>query len=136
MHDVEAMDLKLLYGHEDFTKWDCLNSGGEWVRNELNFDNPAVSIQTLFILQSTEGWVDMLWTGIDSTEIDYYPVRDNKPLAFFFFMISIILFSLFFLNLFVGVVIDTFQREKDILSRNSELNMDQREWISIYTMIL
>lgn len=94
------------------------------MRNELNFDNPAVSMQTLFILQSTEGWVDMLWTGIDSTEIDYYPVRDNKPAAFFFFMASIILFSLFFLNLFVGVVIDTFQREKDILMRNSELNMD------------
>jgi hypothetical protein len=66
----------------------------------------------------------MLWTGIDASEIDYIPIRDNQPSAFFFFMISIILFSLFFLNLFVGVVIDTFKREKDILSRNSELNVD------------
>jgi ABC-type glycerol-3-phosphate transport system permease component len=78
----------------------------------------------------------LLWTGIDAYRIDYQPIRDNNPAAFFFFLTSIILFSLFFLNLFVGVVIDTFKREKDILSRNNELNSEQREWISIYTMIL
>jgi signal transduction histidine kinase len=113
-----------------------LSFGGEWLKYELNFDNAFVSVRTLFILQSTEGWVDLLWTGIDAYKIDYNPIREYNPAAFFFFMASIILFSLFFLNLFVGVVIDTFKREKDILSRNNELNADQREWISIYTMIL
>ena len=40
-----------------FTKWDCLNYGGEWVRPDLNFDSITNSFITLASLQTTEGWV-------------------------------------------------------------------------------
>jgi hypothetical protein len=48
----ETLDFIHLYGHTDthFSKWDCINSGGEWLRHELNFDNALYSVQTLFIL--------------------------------------------------------------------------------------
>ena len=42
-----------------------------------------------------------------------------------------ILGSLFILNLFVGVVIDTFNKEKDKLSNNNHLTRLQHEYLEI-----
>lgn len=53
-----------------------------------------------------------------------------------FFVLSIVMFNLFFMNLFVGVVIDTFNKEKELLSRNHELTDDEREWVNTFIMIL
>lgn len=58
-------------------KWNCLNTGGVWVNPDLNFDNVFVSMESLFVLQSTEGWLDMMWSGIDAYGIDYEPVLNN-----------------------------------------------------------
>ena len=30
------------------TKWDCLNYGGEWVNQDINFDNTINSIMAMF----------------------------------------------------------------------------------------
>jgi hypothetical protein len=60
--EVEHSDE--LFGIE--SKWDCLNTGGVWVNPDLNFDNVFNSMESLFVLQSTEGWVDMMFNGIDA----------------------------------------------------------------------
>jgi len=39
--------------------------------------------------------------------------------------------SLLFLNLFVGVVIETFNKEKETLSLNSMLTNGERDWINV-----
>ena len=44
-------------GWEVKTKWDCFDSGGEWINPVANFDNVATSFQTLFAVATTEGWV-------------------------------------------------------------------------------
>ena len=49
------------------TKWDCLNSGGEWINSIINFDNILFSMMSLFILSSTEGWTDIMYKGVDAT---------------------------------------------------------------------
>lgn len=49
------------------TKWDCLNSGGEWINSITNFDNILVSMMSLFILSSTEGWANIMYSGVDAT---------------------------------------------------------------------
>lgn len=55
------------------SKWDCLNSGGDWVNQIINFDNVIKSMAALFILSSTEGWGDIMFQGVDATDIDYNP---------------------------------------------------------------
>lgn len=47
------------------TRYDCLMYGGEWVNPDFEFDNTATSMLTLLGIQSTEGWVDTMWTQID-----------------------------------------------------------------------
>jgi hypothetical protein len=44
--------------------WDCINHGGEWVNNDFHFDTTMRSVLTLFTLQSTEGWVDNMWSEV------------------------------------------------------------------------
>ena len=51
------------------TKWDCMDYGGEWVNNDDNFDNVPQAMMTLFGMTSTEGWLDVMWNAVDSTEI-------------------------------------------------------------------
>ena len=43
------------------TMWDCINYGGEWIQPDLNFDTTMNSLLTLLTIQSTEGWIDVMW---------------------------------------------------------------------------
>jgi len=85
------------------TKWDCLNSGGTWIRPDQNFDNIFNAILTLFNMSTTEGWTGVMWNGVDSSQLfNQAPHRDRSIAYVFYFMIFIIVGSQFFINLFVG----------------------------------
>lgn len=45
-----------------------------------------------------------------------------------------ILINLLFLNLFVGVVIETFNVEKEKINKNNLLSKQQKIWISVQIM--
>ena len=109
---TEHLGLEYLQERENIlTKWDCLNYGGEWIRPDLNFDSLIDSYMTLSSIMSTEGWVQVLWNIVDSNKVDYSPVKDNKlVLGTIFILTLFFIISLLFLNLFVGVVIETFTR--------------------------
>lgn len=53
------------------TKWDCLNVGGIWQNSPNNFDSSIQSFITLFIMTTTEGWIEFMLEGADSRGIDY-----------------------------------------------------------------
>ena len=73
---------------------------------------------TMFGMITTEGWLDVLFAVVDSNKIDYVPERNLNPGYIIYFSIFMIVGSLFILNLFVGVVISTFNVEKEKLSHN------------------
>ena len=75
-------------------------------------------MMTLFGMMMTEGWMDVMWHAVDSTNIHQVPLRNNNPAFIFFFMFFMIIGTLFILNLFIGVVINTFDKEKEKLSHN------------------
>ena len=111
------------------TAFVCLNLGGEWMNSDSSFDSIQESMITLFEMSSTEGWIEVMWEGVDSVDIMYQPIKNNSFGWVFFFIGFIIIGSLFVLNLFVGVVIDTFNREKEKIGKNFVLTDSQREWI-------
>ena len=59
------------------------------------------------------------------------PSRDNQPLYIVFCCLFLIFGSLFILNLFVGVVINTFNLEKDEVSNNNMLTKLQLEYLEV-----
>lgn len=62
---------------EIMTKWDCLDYGGEWINPEDNFDDVVAAMVTLFGMMTTEGWLDVMWSAVDSTQIDQVPRLNN-----------------------------------------------------------
>jgi hypothetical protein len=87
-------------------------------------------MRTLFILCTTEGWAGLLFMAIDSRGIEMTPVQDYNPYMSIYFLIVMITGSLFIMNMFVGVVIDNFNKikEKEELG-SSYVTEDQRQWL-------
>ena len=112
-------------------KWKCVDSGGEWLSQDSTFDNVFRSILSLFIMSTTEGWVSMMWNGVDATGINLQPQRDQSIYWVFFFILFIMFGSQFIMNLFVGVVINTFDQESKRLGKNHLLSETQKEWIQV-----
>lgn len=54
-----------------------------------------------------------MYLGIDSVGIDMQPKFNQKPALVFFFAGYMIIGGLFIMNLFVGVVIDNFNKIKE-----------------------
>ena len=69
----------------------------------------------------------MMWSSVDATEVDLVPKQNNNWLIFVpFTLILIFVICLLFINLFVGVVIETFDKQKEILTMNHKLTSVQR----------
>jgi Ion transport protein. len=111
--------------------------GAEW---ELvvpqTFNNVYESMSTLFQMSTTEGWVNIMYAGVDARGVDMQPVRDASPAWVFFFMFFIVVGSFFVMNLFVGVVIDNFNQMRDELGGLSLLTEEQRKWMSTQEMLM
>ena len=86
---------------------------------------------TMFGMMTTEGWLEIMWSAVDSTKIHQVPQRNNKLPFIAFFSLFMIIGSLFILNLFVGVVINTFNIEKEKLSHNSQMTDLQDEYCEV-----
>ena len=63
-------------------------------------------------MMTTEGWMQVMYSGIDGIGIDKQPKRDSSWGWVFYFIGFIIVGHMFILNLFVGVVIDNFNHMK------------------------
>jgi voltage-dependent calcium channel T type alpha-1G len=102
-------------------KWDCLNAGGVWDNQVYTFDDIPNAMITLFVMATTAGWQDVLINSITSTDIDYVAQEYRDPYWSLFFILFLVIGFFFFLNLFIGVVVTTFNSEVDKLGGNDLL---------------
>jgi len=112
-------------------KWDCLNYGGEWTNQSFNYDTAMASLLTLTAIQTTEGWVGVMWNSVDAVGRNLSPEVNFNWYVVVMYILLIILICLLFLNLFVGVVIETFNTEKVKLTFNHLLTLTERQWIEV-----
>lgn len=122
------------------TKWDCLNSGGIWANRVYNFDNMSNAIITLFVMSTTAAWGENMVYTITSRGIDLVPgdpfTTERDPVWIVFFVIFMIIGCFIFLNLFVGVVTKTFNREEARVGGSELLTDKQKEWIDMRLLVL
>ncbi|DBA01467.1 TPA: hypothetical protein N0F65_005586 [Lagenidium giganteum] len=140
-NDTQMARLEDTYGFsmlrfkQLFSQQNCTDEGGTWVLNHRNYDNVLKSSMTLFEISTTEGWVDIMHAGVDATEIGYHPVVEYNRSVSIFFIVFIIIGSFFTLNLFVGAVIDNFNRLRDSMQSEEAESETQHEWLQIQDMI-
>ncbi len=64
----------------------------------------------LFVLASKDGWVQIMYTGIDAVEVDRQPIENYNEWMLVYFISFLLLVGFFVLNMFVGVVIENFHK--------------------------
>ena len=96
-----------------------------------NFDNLLIATLTLFEMMTTEGWMAVMYSGMDMTQVDMQPKLNSSSGWSVFFVAFMIVGNMFILNLFVGVVIDKFNRMKDKLCGFLLMTDYQRSWVEM-----
>ncbi|KAM6939496.1 voltage-dependent T-type calcium channel subunit alpha-1I [Xenentodon cancila] len=91
-------------------KSDCLAANYRWVHHKYNFDNLGQALMSLFVLASKDGWVNIMYHGLDAVGIDQQPTTNNNPWMLLYFISFLLIVSFFVLNMFVGVVVENFHK--------------------------
>ncbi|KAL3320304.1 hypothetical protein Ciccas_001019 [Cichlidogyrus casuarinus] len=105
-------------------KTDCEKyEENKWVNQNYNFDHLGHALISLFVLASKDGWVNIMYHGIDAVEVDkqvrlvfsnkqqfLQPMRNNNELSMVYFISFLLLVGFFVLNMFVGVVVENFHK--------------------------
>jgi len=95
------------------TKADCeslaaTNPQVMWKNKTYNWDNVGEAIVSLFYVVSLDGWVGLMYEAVDAVGQDLQPKTDYNEAMCMFFILFLIVGNFFVLNLFVGVIVDSF----------------------------
>lgn len=58
-------------------KTDCLaaDSRNQWINRKYNFDDLGKALMSLFVLSSRDGWVNIMYTGLDAVGVDMQVIK-------------------------------------------------------------
>ncbi|VDO91307.1 unnamed protein product [Schistosoma margrebowiei] len=101
-----------------------------WRTRDFNYDNVIHAILTLFTVTTGEGWPAVLRNSIDSTVADRGPSPDFRQEMAIFYVVFFIVFPFFFVNIFVALIIITFQNQGE--NELIELDLDKNQVSSIF----
>uniref|UniRef100_A0A4W6C1R5 Calcium channel, voltage-dependent, T type, alpha 1H subunit a n=1 Tax=Lates calcarifer TaxID=8187 RepID=A0A4W6C1R5_LATCA len=104
-YHCEGLDTKNITN-----KSDCLQANYRWIRRKYNFDNLVQALMSLFVLSCKDGWVNIMYDGLDAVGVDQQPVRNHNPWMLLYFISFLLIVSFFVLNMFVGVVVENFHK--------------------------
>ena len=70
-------------------KTDCLSdSRNVWVNRKYNFDDLGQALMSLFVLSSKDGWVNIMYTGLDAVGVDQQVISSQGHFEIFIVIIS------------------------------------------------
>ena len=85
-----------------------------------SFDSFGSAMLLLYIMSTGDGWEDVMFQGMDAVGPGVAPVRNDFSPSALFFIAWMFFGSFFALNLFVGVIIDNFNRIKQEEIQNQQ----------------
>uniref|UniRef100_A0A8C4PSM2 Voltage-dependent T-type calcium channel subunit alpha n=1 Tax=Equus asinus asinus TaxID=83772 RepID=A0A8C4PSM2_EQUAS len=68
------------------------------------------ALMSLFVLASKDGWVDIMYDGLDAVGVDQQPIMNHNPWMLLYFISFLLIVAFFVLNMFVGVVVENFHK--------------------------
>ena len=110
----------------------------EWVNpRETSFDNLLASWMTLLEVAALSGWTEIMYAAVDSASLaDAAPLRNNRPVLAVYFVAWIFAGAFFVMNIFTGVVVDHFTRQKLQLDGSIWLTDKQEEDLRVKRIIV
>ncbi|KAJ7992044.1 hypothetical protein DPEC_G00274490 [Dallia pectoralis] len=104
-YHCEGLDTKNITNRSE-----CLQADYQWIRRKYNFDNLGQALMSLFVLSCKDGWVNIMYDGLDAVGVDQQPMRNHNPWMLLYFISFLLIVSFFVLNMFVGVVVENFHK--------------------------
>uniref|UniRef100_A0A8W8KU20 Voltage-dependent calcium channel type A subunit alpha-1 n=1 Tax=Magallana gigas TaxID=29159 RepID=A0A8W8KU20_MAGGI len=101
----------------------------EWLRRDFHYDNLFEAMLTLFTVTTGEGWPGILHNSMDSTYEDQGPKPGNRMEMAIFYVVFFIVFPFFFVNIFVALIIITFQDQGEAELEDAQLDKNQKQCI-------
>ncbi|XP_039769900.1 sodium channel protein type 11 subunit alpha [Ornithorhynchus anatinus] len=83
-----------------------------WVTAKVNFNSVPQGYLALFQVATFKGWMDIMYAAVDAREKDEQPGFEENQYMYLYFVFFIIFGSFFTLNLFIGVIIDNFNKQQ------------------------
>ncbi|KAM9409072.1 sodium channel protein type 4 subunit alpha B-like isoform 2-T3 [Pholidichthys leucotaenia] len=83
-----------------------------WKNMKVNFDNVVMGYLSLLQVATSSGWMDIMYAAVDSRGVDLQPFYEGNLYMYLYFVCFVIFGLFFILNLFIGVIIDNFYRQK------------------------
>ncbi|KAH7476597.1 hypothetical protein KRP22_000443 [Phytophthora ramorum] len=102
-----------------------------WQNARFSFDNIGAGFLTLLEMTSLK-WADKAFAAMDIAGYGKQPVTDASSQAAIFFVLYIYVGSLFVIRLFVGVLVEQFQRNNG----TEILTESQKSWVDLEKFIL
>ena len=116
--------------------FDCYNYGGIWSKYTTAFDNVPEALTQMIAQACTVGWASVMYKAMNSNGPNLQPGGKENYVISLFFCAYIIFGAYFMANLFVGVVISSFNRESENLGKHFLLTDDQKKWIETKLLVV
>ncbi|KAK5897494.1 hypothetical protein CesoFtcFv8_010552 [Champsocephalus esox] len=101
----------------------------EWRKYEFHYDNVLWAFLTLFTVSTGEGWPTVLKHSVDATFEDKGPSPGYRIEMSIFYVVYFVVFPFFFVNIFVALIIITFQEQGDKAMSECSLEKNERACI-------
>ncbi|KAA8578533.1 hypothetical protein FQN60_011499, partial [Etheostoma spectabile] len=105
-------------------KSECLSANYRWVQKVYNFDSLPQALMSLFVMYSKDGWVNIVYDGLDAVGVDQQPITNYNEWMLIFF-ITFMVMSLFLLDMFIGVMVETFHQCQQNQNKVDEVLTEQ-----------
>ncbi|XP_069690113.1 voltage-dependent calcium channel type A subunit alpha-1 isoform X21 [Periplaneta americana] len=101
----------------------------EWKTQDFHYDNVIAAMLTLFAVQTGEGWPQVLYNSMAATQDDHGPVQNYRIEMSIFYIVYFVVFPFFFVNIFVALIIITFQEQGEAELQDGEIDKNQKSCI-------
>ncbi|XP_026998196.2 voltage-dependent N-type calcium channel subunit alpha-1B isoform X12 [Tachysurus fulvidraco] len=100
-----------------------------WKKYDFHYDNVLWAFLTLFTVSTGEGWPMVLKHSVDATHEDHGPSPGFRMEMSIFYVVYFVVFPFFFVNIFVALIIITFQEQGDKAMSECSLEKNERACI-------
>ena len=103
---------------------ECAAANYSWVNRPNHFDDIGSTFESLFVVATLEGWVEIMNWCLDITDVGEAPIENFSESFAIFYVIYTLLGGFFITNLFVGVLVEEFQQS----SGSALMTEEQEKW--------
>ncbi|XP_053523820.1 voltage-dependent N-type calcium channel subunit alpha-1B [Artibeus jamaicensis] len=101
----------------------------QWRKYDFHYDNVLWALLTLFTVSTGEGWPVVLKHSVDATYEEQGPSPGYRMELSIFYVVYFVVFPFFFVNIFVALIIITFQEQGDKVMSECSLEKNERACI-------